>query len=940
MENTQQTKLAAIVFTDIVGYTQKMDSDEMLTMTYLDRQREIVYPIVKDFGGKILKEIGDGLLIMFDSAAQAVRATIEIQSQLKDEAFKIRAGVHVGDVIMKDGDVFGAAVNIAARIEPQAEPGGICVSEVVRNQIQNKIDIQTVSIGIRDLKGVKQPIEIYEVLFGDAKEKKVELTSFLKHMWMRRVPHISGIYGLLILFIYFVLEYVASRYALSPHLVQFGTVLLLSLFPSVIIISYFHGRAASGEWKKIERFGLPINLVVSAVFLFSIFNGKDLGATVKAVNVMDENGNVIEREITKSEFRKSMAIFFFENKTADTSLNWIQYAMPFLISYDLLQDIFIRTENEMNFYQKIKDEGYSFDEVLPLAIKNKIATNRYLNYIVTGSFTKDLENQFILKVEVRQTKTSKLIASYERKGMDVFELADIISLQLKSDIELPAVHIENAKDLPISEMLTKSETALKFYILAVNQRFINNDYQKAKYYSEKAVAEDPLFIMAHAQLVDIYISTNKKELADQSFETVMKNMDRLPEQIRFRMKYSYYLLVRQQPDKAFAIVKMWKELYPYDTEAYLMLATLYQLQNEPQKTIEEYEAVMALDPDRYDLILEIARLYESQAKYDKALAFYKKYAALFPESSTPYVSIGNLNLMLREYDKSKANFERALLIEHDNIDALIGLADVDFLMGKLDQLEKQYYDILKLCKTPQESYNIYESIIEFYEYKGQMKKALAAMDEQFIEYAKYTEPINVIISKVMKLDQYVKAGQSDRAFQIIKGFEKELSDPINKFISLGYLSIYQQTKDADNLKIALTGVKDVIATFKYEVLNPLVTKGEAKVFEFNGEYKEAIKIYEKLLKDNPRAISMNYSIGHCYRMLEKYDKAESFIQIVLDRTPNDPEYNLEMAMIYAKQDKIDNALSHLKTAIKVWEDADYEYEPARLAQEKYLELTQ
>ncbi len=940
MENNEQTKLAAIVFTDIVGYTQKMDNDEMLTMRYLQRQQEIVYPIVHNFGGKVLKEIGDGLLIMFDSAVQAVRATIEMQNQLKDEDFQIRAGVHMGDVIMKDGDVFGSAVNIAARIEPQAKAGGICVSEGVQSQIKNKTDIHTVLVGLKELKGVKEPIEIYEVLFGDKQERSVEKISFLKHLWQRRVPHITSIYCLLVLFVYFALSYISSNYLLSPHLVMFGTILLLSLLPSVILISYFHGRAASGEWKNIERFGLPINLLISAVLLFSVFYNKDLGATTTSVNITDENGKVIEREITKSAFRKSMAIFYFENKSADTSLNWMQYAMPFLISYDLLQDIFIRTENEMNFDQKIKDEGYSFAEVIPLAIKNKIATDRHLNYIVTGSFTKDLENQFVMNIEVRQTKTSKLIAAYERKGSDIFELADLISLQLKSDIELPVGHIENAKDLPISEMLTKSEAALKSYILSINQRFIDNDYQKARYYCEQAVAEDPLFIMAHAQLVDIYIFTNQKELADQRFELVMKNMDRLPEQIRFRMKYSYYLLVRQQPDKAFAIVKMWKELYPYDTEAYMMLATLYQLQNEPQKTIEEYEAVMELDPDRYDLILEIARLNESQAKYDEALSFYKKYATLFPESSSPYVSMGNLNLMLRKYDESKASFERALLIAHDNIDALIGLADIDFVMGKLDQLEKQYYDILKRCKTPQERYNIYESITEFYEYTGQMKKALAAMDEQFIEFAKYTEPINVIITKVMKLDLYVKAGQSDRAFEIIKGFEKELSDPINKFISLGYLSIYQQTKDADNLRLAIEGVRDVIATFKYDVLNPFVTKGEAKVFEFSGEYIEAIKVYEKLIKDNPRAISMNYSIGHCYRMLEKYEKAESFIQIVLDRTPGDPEYNFEMALIYANQNKVDKALEYLKIALAVWKDADYEYEPAKLANEKYLELSQ
>ena len=210
MNKQEHTRLAAIVFTDIVGYTRMMDANESLAMKHLERQREIVYPIVEKYGGKILKEIGDGLLMMFDSAVQAVHSAVDFQEALKGEDFRLRAGIHMGEVILKDNDVFGAAVNIAARIEPKARPGGISVSKIVKNQIRGKLDILAVSMGLQELKGVSEEIEVFEILFGELKAKAQEKTSLLNHLWQRRVPHITAIYGLLVLGTYLLLNYLAT----------------------------------------------------------------------------------------------------------------------------------------------------------------------------------------------------------------------------------------------------------------------------------------------------------------------------------------------------------------------------------------------------------------------------------------------------------------------------------------------------------------------------------------------------------------------------------------------------------------------------------------------------------------------------------------------------------------------------------------------------------
>ena len=157
-------KLAAIVFTDIVGFTELMGRDEAKAMALLKQQRTLLRPIVENFNGEWLKEIGDGILMSFSSAVEAVTCALEVQRILAHNSeLTLRIGIHIGDVIKEGGDVFGDGVNIASRLEPLAEPGGICVSERVHEDIKNKPEISTAFQEEQLLKGVDKPIKVYSI---------------------------------------------------------------------------------------------------------------------------------------------------------------------------------------------------------------------------------------------------------------------------------------------------------------------------------------------------------------------------------------------------------------------------------------------------------------------------------------------------------------------------------------------------------------------------------------------------------------------------------------------------------------------------------------------------------------------------------------------------------------------------------------------------------
>ncbi|MCX6132890.1 MAG: tetratricopeptide repeat protein [Ignavibacteriales bacterium] len=160
------------MFTDMVGYSALTQKDEKLALRLLEEHRAIVRPLVTKHGGHEIKTIGDAFLVEFASALAATACAMEIQKTLFErsaskpdsETIRLRIGLHIGDVVYKEHDVFGDGVNIASRIEPLAEPGGICLSEDVARQIQNKIDYSLVRLGKGELKNINLPVDLYRII--------------------------------------------------------------------------------------------------------------------------------------------------------------------------------------------------------------------------------------------------------------------------------------------------------------------------------------------------------------------------------------------------------------------------------------------------------------------------------------------------------------------------------------------------------------------------------------------------------------------------------------------------------------------------------------------------------------------------------------------------------------------------------------------------------
>ena len=200
----QKRKLAAIVFTDIVGFTKLTAKDQTLASELLTKQRDLLKPIVEEHGGKWIKEMGDGLLLIFDTVTEAVEGCIKIQETTKSiDDLNLRIGIHQGEILMLENDVIGDDVNVAARIKPFSAPGGIAISGKVYDAIVREMHYQTKYIGKPKLKGVGQEVTVYCIISHGLPETKLsDVSAKLEAPSKFLYPGIAALV-LLPIFIYF-----------------------------------------------------------------------------------------------------------------------------------------------------------------------------------------------------------------------------------------------------------------------------------------------------------------------------------------------------------------------------------------------------------------------------------------------------------------------------------------------------------------------------------------------------------------------------------------------------------------------------------------------------------------------------------------------------------------------------------------------------------------
>src|SRR5947207_8141587 len=199
--SAEQRRLAAIMFTDMAGYTALAQRNEALALELLEEHRRILRSIFPRFNGTEIKTIGDAFLVEFQSALEAAQCALEIQRTLakrnpdvsREHRIELRIGIHVGDVVHREGDVYGDGVNIASRIQPVAGIGGICISVDVERQIHNALEVTFEKLAPIELKNIQVPMDLFRVVLPWERTTRLKAVPTKSELRERRAIRLTWI---------------------------------------------------------------------------------------------------------------------------------------------------------------------------------------------------------------------------------------------------------------------------------------------------------------------------------------------------------------------------------------------------------------------------------------------------------------------------------------------------------------------------------------------------------------------------------------------------------------------------------------------------------------------------------------------------------------------------------------------------------------------------
>jgi len=671
-------QLAAIMFTDIQGYTALMQQDEAKALEFRNRHREIFNATTKKFKGKILQYFGDGTLSTFSSAIDSVHCGIELQlSFLQEPQIPVRIGIHTGDIIFSKDDIIGDGVNVASRIESLATAGSIFISEKVYDEVKNQSGIQTDSLGIFELKNVVKPVEVFAITNpGLVIPEKGEITGKIKSESLSEKGKDTSIkrgrvrWALIILggILAGYLLYSTGTFDINKNQ-QTPTTYFATSEKSIAVLPFLNlsndpeqeyfsdglseeilnslthvqelkvvGRTSSfsfkGKGEDLRTIGnkLNVNLVLEGSVRKA---GNRVRITAQLINVEDGYhiwSEQYDRELKDIfEIQEEIAMKIVENlkltvlKTSTTSRpteNMEAYDLFLKANYFLDQD-YEGTEKALEYFQK----AIVADPKFALAYAGK--AEAYLNYVFYGKMAPQEAKELILEAVQK---------SFDMGLQDPIAHRTLayVNLFLNWDWKAAKSEYETAIDLGLND----PDHFITFYYL-----FVDEDFEKSISVAQQLVQRDPLSIEAHWHVGFCYFYARQYDNAIKAFRATLELNSNYSEGHRWLGKAFTHTGHFEE-----ALVSLNKALDITQGQGPAVgdLAELWGMMGKKEEIKTILESSLHQRTERYISANFIAGLYTASGDNDQAFIWMEK---AFEEKNMEFVGIK----VAPEWDKFRSD---------------------------------------------------------------------------------------------------------------------------------------------------------------------------------------------------------------------------------------------------------------------------------------------
>ena len=775
----------------------------------------------------------------------------------------------------------------------------------------------------------------------------MELHAVGRDLWRRRVPQILGAYfGAGLALLPFV-ESMLKRYSLPERLFEAFLVGFVSMIPSVFLLAYNHGAPGPDPWRRFERVGVPLNLMLTAAFAVLVFfSGPGVAAMTETVTVTDGDGRQESHLVPKEEFRKKLALFAWDEDSSDAELEWLRYGLPLMLERDLRQNRFLDVRNSLSdgFLTKLTRAGYEDALGIPIPLQQEVTREGLVPFFVAGRFGRD-GGSFRVRIELYDSEDATRLAEHEVAGEDPVVLIDELALRLKKDLGIRDFE-DMGRDLPVSEHLSASLNALEAWVRARVARRVGNDYTVAQEHLSRALELDPSFAIAHLEVADALLATGKAEEAIAALREVNKHGYRLTEQEVYRVR-SHEIYLKGETDKAVAVTQRWSQLYPEDLEAWQRLGTLHLLASRLEEAVAAYQRILELDPSQDETLKQLGDLYMGLRRYGEALEVYGRFAQLHPGDHPVQLSLARVERLQGKLDAAKQRLEEATLMASSPT-ATLSLIELDLAVGDFEAAEGRIAEARDLVTLPQDQAQVLSSELQVLSYRGQIRSALELVPRLRKAQAQYLNPIMAMIFELNLMELYGFAGREAEARRRLEEARQSLQPPLDLLVGLGELLLAMGAEDTEAIEDGIPKAQAFLEKFPDPGTEVIVQFARGQVVTLRGQSEEASAIYQAALEQLDKGSLTNavfelraqLLIKHARTRIDVSDLEAAALDLeeVLRMSPAHPGAHVQMARLEEARGDRGKAAGHLDQAMLVWAEADPDYPQAVEARELKAEL--
>jgi tetratricopeptide (TPR) repeat protein len=744
--------------------------------------------------------------------------------------------------------------------------------------------------------------------------------------------YVVGGFGLVQFF-----EFLEGRLGLSPYLVNLVALALALLLPSVIVLAWSLGRPGRDKLGRPAMVAVPANAVLAVLLLFILFEGKELGAVTRTIEVQDEHGAVTERAIPKNEFRRRLILFYPEN-AGSTADDWARETVTLLLGIDVSQDVFLETALPVNLVDILRDAGHEDGHGLPRPLMRKIARDAHYGHFTTGKIRRE-GNLWHLTLELHESESGHEASTRDHRGVDIFDLVDRASRQLREDLGIPEAHLAASQDLPVAELASSDLEAVKSHVAGLIRVTHHNDWAGAAPALEDAVARDPGYALAQYLLSGVYQTMGRNEESKAAMAAAMDNLYRVPERTGYLIKSQYYFNVEQDMDKTLAVLGMWSRIYPDDVEAHVLLAMFHFIRQDLRAALTEYETILQIDPTQYNYLEDIADLYRQLGENDKAEKNLQRYVDRFPSRADGYENLADFYADTGRLDEARKALEQALLLDPGDLDLALELVELDVKLGRYAASREALDAELERAETPRDRGKIHVRLLNLAMLTGRGDLVAAELDSFYRNMARVQNPLQLEITYSNMLPMLSMVGRSAEAIARLDEAGGRIVEPFGALTGVGRAWALADMGRPAEAEKELARAAEVVDTYQFEVFRASLALVAGKAAEAGGDLTAAAAHYRECLE---RAVQVDpIFLVHLARALRQqgdFKGARKILDDALELHPAHPAALLELALVEFELGHADRSREHLAAARAAWTEADPGYPPARAAAELAAQL--